>query len=230
VSKILRKNRLRPHKVSYYLERRDPDFDSKMIQVLYLYKEAALLRAATGATDMVPILSYDEKPGIQAIESTGMDLPPVPGRYPSITRDHEYVRHGTVSLLAGLDLVTGVIHGVVRDRHRSAEFIELLRVVDEYYPTGAVIRMVLDNHSSHISRETRRYLATVPNRFQFIFTPKHGSWLNLIETFFSKMARTMLRGIRVKSKAELKQRIEQYLTEVNELPVIFRWKYRMESI
>ena len=86
--------------------------------------------------------------------------------------------------------------------------------------------MVLDNHSAHISKETRGYLATVPNRFEFIFTPKHGSWLNLIESFFGKMANTMLRGIRVESKDELKRRILLYLNEVNEEPVVPHWKYQ----
>jgi transposase len=90
--------------------------------------------------------------------------------------------------------------------------------------------MVLDNHSAHISKETRAYLATVPNRFEFIFTPTHGSWLNLVETFFAKMAHSMLRRIRVSSKAELKKRIELYLDEVNQAPVVFRWKYGLDSV
>jgi transposase len=88
----------------------------------------------------------------------------------------------------------------------------------------------LDNHSAHISKETRAYLTTIPNRFEFIFTPKHGSWLNLIEIFFSKLARTLLRGIRVGSKPELKTRIERYLDEVNQEPVVFKWKYKLETI
>ena len=80
------------------------------------------------------------------------------------------------------------------------------------------------------SKETREYLTSVPNRFEFIFTPTHGSWLNIIESFFGKMARTMLRGIRVQSKEELKMRILKYLDEVNNTPVVFRWKYKMDSI
>jgi len=105
-----------------------------------------------------------------------------------------------------------------------------LKILDRAYPATAKIRIVLDNHSAHISKETRQYLATAPNRFEFIFTPKHGSWLNLIEMFFSKMTRTMLRGIRVASKQELKDRIARYLEEVNESPVVFRWKYGLDSI
>jgi transposase len=233
ISKILTKSDIQPHKIRYYLEKRDPEFDAKMAQVLYVYKQVEVLREKgqdQGSESLVAILSYDEKPGIQAIENTAPDLPPVPGKYPTLSRDHEYIRHGTLSLMAGIDLQNGRVHGIVVERHRSREFIEFLKLVDGYYPAAAKIRIVLDNHSAHISKETRAYLATLPNRFEFIFTPKHGSWLNLIETFFGKMARSMLRGIRVTTKAELKARIELYLKEVNETPVIFRWKKGLEAI
>lgn len=231
VSKILTKGEVRPHKITYYLERRDPDFESKMAQVLFVYREVAVLRqAAEDVSPFVAVLSFDEKPGIQAIGTTAPDLPPVPGTHPSISRDHEYIRHGTLSLMAGIDLLSGYVHAHVVERHRSREFIAFLRSVHEHYPSTALIRIVLDNHSAHISKETRAYLATVPNRFEFIFTPKHGSWLNLIETFFSKMTRSLLRGIRVSSKAELRERIEKYLAEVNEEPVVFRWTYKLDEL
>jgi transposase len=232
VSKILTQSQIRPHKISYYLERRDPAFEAKMAQVLYVYKEVEMLRqtADQGLSSLVAVLSYDEKPGIQAIENTAPDLPPMPGQQRQWARDHEYIRHGTVSLMAGIDLLTGKVHGQVVDRHRSREFIAFLNRVDQQYPSQIKIRMVLDNHSAHISKETRDYLAQVPNRFEFVFTPTHGSWLNLIESFFGKMAKTMLRSIRVSSKQELKNRIEKYLAEINETPVIFRWKYRMDEI
>jgi transposase len=92
------------------------------------------------------------------------------------------------------------------------------------------IRIILDNHSAHISKETRKYLATIPNRFEFVFTPTHGSWLNIIETFFSKMTRQFLRGIRVNSKEELIQRLLKYLDEVNEMPLVFKWKYKLDEL
>jgi transposase len=230
VSKILRAQAVQPHKIHYYLERRDPMFETKMKQVLHVYKQVEIWHQAGAPSELTAVLSYDEKPGIQALENTAPDLPPVPGEHPAIGRDHEYVRHGTLSLLAGIDLWSGEVLGLVRDRHRSAEFIEFLRLADTHYPTASRIRMVLDNHSAHISRETRAYLATVPNRFEFVFTPTHGSWLNLIESFFGKLAKTLLRGIRVASKEELKTRIEMYLREVNEEPVVFRWKYKLETL
>ena len=229
VSKILAKSNIRPHKMVYYLERRDPEFETKMAQVLCVYNDVALLhKTGNSESSMVAILSYDEKPGIQAIENTAPDMPPIPGKHPTWERDYEYVRHGTVSLLAGIDLLTGKVYGVVEDRHRSREFVGFLKMLDLQYHPETKIRMILDNHSAHVSKETRSYLATVPSRFEFVFTPTHGSWLNLVESFFGKMARTMLRGIRVASKNELKERILKYLDEVNEAPVIFRWKYGID--
>ena len=231
VSKILGANQVRPHKIRYYLERRDPEFDAKMVQVLHVYKEVEVWREkGAPGPDLVAVLSYDEKPGIQAIQNTAPDLPPTPGRYAAIGRDHEYIRHGTLCLLAGIDLLSGEVLGLVRKRHRSAEFIEFLKLADAHYPAGARIRIVLDNHSAHISRQTRSFLATLPNRFEFTFTPKHGSWLNLIESFFGKMAKTLLREIRVASAEELKARIDLYLKEIDEAPMIFRWKYKLENL
>ncbi len=232
VSKILSKVETKPHKIAYYLERRDPNFDQKMVQVLHVYKEVELLekRYANGETQQIATLSYDEKPGIQALANIAPDLSPVPGRHAHVGRDHEYKRLGTVSLLAAIDLFNGHVHGLVRNRHRSREFIEMLQQLDAFYPKAMKIRIILDNHSAHISKETRKYLATVPNRFEFIFTPTHGSWLNIIETFFSKLTRQCLRGIRVSSKEELAQRLIKYLDEINEMPIVFKWKYKLDEI
>lgn len=228
VSKMLASAEIRPHKIQYYLERRDEEFDRKMAELLCVYRDVELMREAD-ANDMVAVLSYDEKPGIQAIGVTAPDLPPVEGEHSCWGRDHEYVRHGTVTLLAAIDLLTGHIHGQVVDRHRSLEFVGFLKSLDKHYPAHMKLRVVLDNHSAHISKETRAYLSTVPNRFEFVFTPKHGSWLNIIESFFAKMAKSMLRGIRVSSKDELKSRVLLYLKEINKAPVVFRWKYKLDA-
>ncbi len=232
VSKILTKSQVRPHKISYYLERRDPEFEVKMAQVLLVYRQVELLREAGAPPDgpLVAILSYDEKPGIQALGTTAPDRPPAPGAHPTIGRDHEYVRHGTVSLMAGIDLLTGRVHATVVDRHRSREFIAFLQAVDAAHPEDTLIRVILDNHSAHISKETRAYLATKPGRFEFIFTPKHGSWLNIVESFFGKMAHTVLRGIRVSSTDELKSRILQWIDDINQAPVVFRWRYKLAEL
>ena len=231
LSAILSKGNIKPHKIRYYLERRDPDFDTKMANVLYVYKEVELLNAQPAAAERnCVIISYDEKPGIQAIKNIVADLLPVPNKHPAIARDHEYERLGTVSLLAGIDLHTGDIIPLVKDRHRSQEFIEFLSKLDGTYPQSWKIRLILDNHSAHISKETQTYLRDKPDRFDFVFTPKHGSWLNLIEVFFSKLSRSLLRHIRVSSRQELAERIYQGIAEFNQEPVVFRWRYKMDEV
>ncbi len=231
--KILHEGELRPHKIRYYVERRGPALESKMANVLHVYKEVeiindGMLRGEVRELGMVTI-SYDEKPGIQALAVTTADRPPVTGKHSSHLRDYEYKRLGTVSLLAGLDLHSGRLTETIGNTHKSADFIAFLKKLDGAYPEQQKIRLLLDNHSAHVSRETRAYLDSVPQRFVFVFTPKHGSWLNLVESLFSKMARSMLRGIRVASKQELIDRIHQYFEEVNADPVVFRWNYRMDE-
>jgi transposase len=231
---ILNEQEIKPHKVRYYLERRDPEFKQKMAEVLCVYREVKLIKETAAAkqepSDAVAILSYDEKPGIQAIANTAPDLPPEPGVHATFARDHEYKRHGTVSLLAGIDLLTGQVHALVRDRHRSREFIEFLKILDAAYPAHTAIKLILDNHSAHISKETKAWLAEQPaGRFEFTFTPKHGSWLNLVEGFFSKLTRSVLRHIRVASKQELKDRIMAAMDEFNRNPVVHTWSYKLHQ-
>ena len=226
VYRILEESNIKPHRITYYLEKRDEQFEEKMEEILCVYKEVNIQNEslAEGAELEIITLSVDEKPGIQAIKNIAPDLPPKPGVSNSISRDYEYKRLGTLSLLAGFNLHNGQIHAQVHDRHRSKEFIELLKDIDSAYPKDVKIRLILDNHSSHRSKETMEYLSSVPNRFIYVHTPKHGSWLNLIEMLFGKMARTFLKQIRVESKSELKRRILKGIKEFNEAPVVFRWK------
>jgi transposase len=228
VCKILDAEEVKPHKVRYYLERRDPDFAPKMAEVLCVYRQVKLLKKKP-PSDAVAIVSYDEKPGVQAISSTAPDLPPEPGRHQTFARDYEYKRHGTISLLAGIDLLTGKVHALVKDRHRSREFVEFLKLLDAAYPAHTAIKLILDNHSAHISKETRGWLAEQrAGRFEFVFTPKHGSWLNLVEGFFSKLARSVLRHIRVASKQELKDRLMAAVDHINRHPVVHTWTYKLD--
>ena len=227
VQRILAEQPLHPERVRYYLEKRDPDFEVRMRDVLLVYREVALQNETqrTGAPQPAIIaVSVDEKPGLQAIANTAPDLPPVPRKHPGVRRDHEYKRLGTCSILAALDLHEGHVTARVERRHRSREFIALLKDLDRYYPPACTIRIVLDHHSAHISKETRAWLATRPNRFQYVLTPKHGSWLNIVETLFGKMSRTFLRHIRVRSWEELRDRILQGIAEINAAPVVHRWK------
>lgn len=234
VCKILAQPEVKPHKVRYYLERRDAEFEQKMAQVLCVYREVEVLKKAAATSKKpskaVAIVSYDEKPGIQAIATTAPDLPPVPGVYASFARDYEYKRHGTLSLLAGIDLITGKVHALIKDRHRSREFVEFLKLLDAAYPAHTAIKLILDNHSAHISKETKAWLAAQPaGRFEFTFTPKHGSWLNLVEGFFSKLARSVLRHIRVTSKQELKERLMAAIDHFNQHPVVHTWSYKLDK-
>ena len=236
VQKLLQDNQIKPFKIKYYCEKRDPDFESKMHEVLVVYKQVEMQFDENGNI-IVPddyrltiTVSYDEKPGIQAIANTSEDLRPT-GDNGEVYRDYEYKRLGTVSLLAGIDLLTGEAIPLVRDTHKSSDFIDFLKILDKKYPSQDTIRIILDNHSAHTSKETKRFLATMPKeRFEFVFTPKHGSWLNMIEGFFGKMTKQMLRGIRVNSKQELVDRIYQYFDEINKEPVVYHWKYKMDDI
>jgi transposase len=198
-----------------------------MQEVLMVYQEVNIQNDQKIITRQAPnmiTVSVDEKPGVQAIANVAPDLPPKSGQHKSVGRDYEYKRMGTISILAALDLHSGKIIAQVHDRHRSREFITLLKELDSCYPEESTIRIVLDNHSAHISKETMKYLSSRPGRFIYVHTPKHGSWLNLIEMAFSKMARTFLRHIRVSSKDELKERILKGIAEFNSSPVVFRWK------
>ena len=226
IQRILEGHPIRPHKMAYYLEKRDPDFEQKMADVLCVYKEVNLQNDAgkMGGTPPVITVSVDEKPGVQAIKNVAPDIMPEPGKQSRMMRDYEYERKGTLSILAALDLHDGHVIAQVHDRHRSREFISLLRDLDTYYPVESTIRIILDNHSAHISRETMKYLASRPGRFVYVHTPTHGSWLNLVETLFGKMARTFLKHIRVNSKQELKERILLGIKEINDSPVVHQWK------
>lgn len=224
VHRILAEQPLHPEKVTYYLERRDPEFEAKMREVLLVYQEVALQNQNGGMIPVLVTVSIDEKPGLQAIANTAPDLPPTPGQHSTIGRDHEYKRLGTCSILAALDLHNGHVIARVERRHRSREFIALLQDLDAYYPADLVIRLILDNHSAHLSKETQVFLASRPNRFQYVLTPKHGSWLNIVETLFGKMARTFLHHIRVNSWEELQHRILKGIEEINAAPVVHRWK------
>jgi len=233
IKNILDHAAIKPHKVRYYCEKRDPEFDKKMHDVLVVYKQIELQFDEDGQVlpsegIKINTISYDEKPGIQAIANTSADRMPTASKgYRQ--RDYEYKRLGTLSLLAGIDLLTGEAIPLVSETHKSKDFIEFLKKLDAKYPEGEKIRLILDNHSAHTSKETQKFLAMHPGRFEFVFTPTHGSWLNMIEGFFSKITRQMFKGIRVSSKEELADRIYQYFEEINEFPVVFRWKYKMDD-
>ena len=235
VYRILDKSKIKPFRIQYYCERRDPGFDEKMHNVLLVYKQLEIQFDEAGnllpfgEDEVVHVVSYDEKPGIQAIANVADDLPPTEENG-TIKRDYEYKRLGTVSLLAGIDLQTGEAIPLVSNSHNRSDYIEFLKILDTKYPKGDTIRLVLDNLKVHKAKKVIEYLSTVEGRFEFVFTPKHASWLNLVESFFSKMTKQMLKGIRVKSKEELVRRIYIYFDEINAEPVVFHWTWHLDDI
>ena len=252
VHRILNKAGIKPFRIQYYCERRDPDFEEKMHNILLLYKKLPdfeekmhnillLYKKLSMQFDdegrLLPsedervthIISYDEKPGIQAISNVSDDLMPDKTNG-TIKRDYEYKRLGTLSLLAGIDLQTGDAIPLISDTHNSNDYIQFLDKLDKRYPDKDKIRLILDNLKVHSSQKVVEYLKSIPGRFEFVFTPTHGSWLNLIEGFFSKMTKQMLRGIRVASKEELKQRIYKYFDEINADPIVYHWRWHLEDV
>src|SRR5438128_361577 len=179
VCKILAEQEVKPHKVRYYLEQRDPEFEPKMAEILCVYRQVAMLRAEGGKSrgqdgsggESLALVSYDEKPGIQAIGTTAPDRPPLPGTSPTVMRDHEYKRHGTLTLMAGIDLLTGHVHALVKERHRNREFIEFLNLLDAAYPADTAIEVILPPPMSRARRQAGSWLAAQPiGRFTFTFT------------------------------------------------------------
>ena len=226
---------IKPFRIRYYCERRDPEFNDKMHNVLVVYKQLSLQLDEDGTLlpfhdgQVTHVLSYDEKPGIQAIANVSEDKMPNE-QNGTIQRDYEYKRLGTLSLLAGIDLQTGEAIPLVSDTHNSDDYIEFLQMLDAKYSKGDKIRLILDNLKVHTSKKVIEYLRSVPERFEFVFTPKHASWLNLVEGFFSKMTKQMLRGIRVTSKQELEERIYKYFDEINVEPVVYHWGWNLKDV
>jgi transposase len=163
------------------MEERDPRFVEKAVEIIGL----ELHPPTDGPTFLV-----DEKTGIGVREATAPSRPAAPER--PARREFEYIRHGTADLLAAFALLTGVVHGIVRPRHRSAEFLELLRLLDALVPRGQVIHLILDPVKLHRSAEVAVYVAYRPWRFQFHWLPVHGSWLSFIEAWFAILSRKCL--------------------------------------
>jgi transposase len=163
------------------MDERDPQFAEKAVEIIGL----ELQPPTDGPTFLV-----DEKTGIGVREPTAPSQAVAPGR--PARREFEYVRHGTADLLAAFALLTGLVYGIVRPRHRSAEFIELLRLLDSLVPKGRVIHLILDPVRLHRSAEVAVYVAYRPWRFRFHWLPVHGSWLSFIEAWFAILSKKCL--------------------------------------
>jgi transposase len=209
---------LKPHRTETFKVSTDPRFEEKLIDVVGLY---------LNPPDKAIVLCMDEKSQVQALDRTQPSLPMKPGRAGTMT--HDYKRHGTTTLFAALNVLTGNVIGKCFDRHRHQEFLRFLRIVDTQVPRGLQIHMILDNYGTHDHADVRAWLAKHP-RFHLHFTPTSSSWLNLAERFFADITTKAIRRGVFHSVDDLIAAIEEYLRVHNDDPVPFVWTATAEQI
>jgi transposase len=209
---------LKPHLTDTFKVSTDPRFEEKLIDVVGLY---------LNPPDKAMVLCMDEKSQVQALDRTQPSLPMKKGRAGTMT--HDYKRHGTTTLFAALDVLTGNVIGKCFDRHRHEEFLRFLRLVDSQVPRGLQVHMICDNYGTHSHDDVKEWLAKHP-RFHIHFTPTSSSWLNLVERFFAEItAKTIRRGV-FHSVDDLIAAIEDYLRLHNADPIPFVWTATAEQI
>jgi transposase len=186
------------------MEERDPAFVPKAVEIIGLQ----LHPPADG-----PTVCVDEKTGIGVRAPAAPSQPAAPGR--PARREFEYVRHGTAAVLAAFDVRTGAVQAIVRRRHRSAEFIELLRLLDRGTPRGQVIHLILDPVRLHRSAEVALFIYYRPGRFAFHWLPTHASWLSFIEAWFAILSKKCLKRSELADFAAAEQTITDFVTTYN---------------
>jgi len=218
VQRIWAAHKLQPHRIRTFKRSRDPEFAAKLADIVGLYM--APPRHAV-------VLSVDEKSQIQALDRTQPGLPLKPGKAGTMT--HDYVRHGTTTLFAALNVLDGTVLGRCMQRHRHQEFIRFLNTVEAAVPAGKLVHVILDNYGTHKHSRVMAWLERHP-RWTFHYTPTSGSWLNAVETFFSSMTRRRLRRGVFHSLVDLQAAIHRYLAEHNADPKPFVWTATPEKI
>lgn len=209
---------LKPHLVETFKLSTDPRFEEKVVDVVGLY---------LNPPDKAVVLAMDEKSQIQALDRTQPSLPLKKGRAGTMT--HDYKRHGTTTLFAALDVLTGKVIGKCFARHRHDEFLRFLRIIDTQVPRKLQIHMIVDNYGAHTHPDVKAWLAKHP-RFHLHFTPTSSSWLNLVERWFADLTSKMIRRGVFGSVAELVDAITEYLNVHNDDPKPFVWTATAESI
>ncbi|MDR2455293.1 MAG: IS630 family transposase [Deltaproteobacteria bacterium] len=240
---ILQEKNLEPHQSKYYLERHHAGIVKKK-DVLMIYKGVEL--ALSGQESDLSV-SWIERPEPEEGGNVQGE-PPEEAETAFAAREREGQRASSdsqsrgaglegggqepesLSLLAGLNLNTGQLIGLVREGLENADFIEFLKAVSEQYPRAGQIKIVLGNHGVHTSKETRKYLQSNPGRFDFVFVPKHGAWLNLIESLLDRLTRVWLKEVKAVSKTEAVKRIYQYLADLNAEPMLNRWPHKADDL
>jgi len=209
---------LKPHRVETFKLSNDPRFDEKLVDVVGLY---------LNPPEKAIVLCADEKSSVQALDRTQASLPMIPGRAQTMT--HDYKRHGTTTLFAALDVLTGAVIGQCLPRHRHQEFVKFLRTIDREVPKDLAIHLIVDNYATHKHPTVRAWLDNHP-RFQLHFTPTSSSWLNLVERWFRELTDKALRRGVFHSVPDLIASIQEYLDAHNEDPRPYVWTATAESI
>ena len=209
---------LKPHLVKTFKLSNDPRFEEKLIDVVGLY---------LNPREQAVVLCMDEKSSVQALDRTQPSLPLVRGRAATMT--HDYKRHGTTTLFAALDVLTGKVIGSCLPKHRNSEFLKFLKVIDAQVPEGLQVHLILDNYSTHKHANVQAWLAKHP-RFHLHFTPTSSSWLNLVERWFRELTDKALRRGVFHSVPDLIAAIESYLDAHNDDPKPFVWTATADDI
>ncbi len=218
VSRVWRAFGLQPHRTEAFKLSKDPLFVEKVRDIVGLY---------LNPPDRALVLCADEKSQIQALDRTQPLLPMRPGQ--AERRTHDYVRHGTTSLFAALDVRTGTVIGRCHRRHRAVEFRKFLDTIDDAVPPDLDIHLIIDNYATHKTPLIRRWLSKRP-RVRLHFTPTGASWINLVERWFATLTEKQIRRGVHRSTRALEAAIIEYITVTNEQPRPFRWTKTADEI
>ena len=218
VSRIWRAFALQPQRTDTFKLSTDPFFIEKVRDIVGLYLDPP---------ERALVMCVDEKSQIQALDRTQPLLPMRPGQIER--RTHDYVRHGTTSLFAALDVKTGAVIGQLHRRHRAKEFKSFLNTIDESVPEDLDVHLILDNSSTHKTPAIRRWLARRP-RYHVHFTPTSSSWINMVERWFAALTEKQIRRGVFRSTRDLEMTIRNYLEVHNENPKPFVWTKTADQI
>jgi transposase len=218
VQRVWKARGLKPHQVKAFKLSTDPRFEEKLVDVVGLY---------LNPPEQAIVLCLDEKSSVQALDRTQASLPMVPGRAATMT--HDYKRHGTTTLFAALDVLTGKVIGSCLPKHRHTEFLKFLKIIDTEVPDGLEVHLILDNYATHKHATVAAWLDKHP-RFRLHFTPTSSSWLNLVERWFGELTDKALRRGVFHSVPDLVAAIEAYLTAHNNHPKPFIWTATADDI
>jgi len=218
VGEVWRTHGLKPHLSRTFKVSNDPRFVEKLEDVVGLY---------LNRPEHAIVLCCDEKSQVQALDRTQPGLPIKKGRAGTMT--HDYVRHGTTTLFAALNVADGTLIGQCQDRHRHQEWLKFLRLIDEQTPADRDLHLILDNYATHKHPKVKKWLTKHP-RFHLHFTPTSASWLNMVERFFRDLTVNRLRRGVFRSVPELIQALEQYITKYNKEPSPYVWTAKAADI